>query len=89
MRAKPGVVEALNRILTIEMTAVNQYFLQSEIIRNWGYDHLADRLAASTDAMAVEAAAVFERKSGRKAHWHLTGQCRTFRAASRRRQPFR
>ena len=46
MRAKPGVVEALNRILTIEMTAVSQYFLQSEIIRNWGYDHLADRLRA-------------------------------------------
>ncbi len=46
MRAKPGVVDALNRILTIEVTAVNQYFLQSEIIRNWGYDHLADRLRA-------------------------------------------
>lgn len=46
MRAKPGVVDALNRLLTIEVTAVNQYFLQSEIIRNWGYDHLADRLRA-------------------------------------------
>ena len=46
MKAKPGVVDALNRILTIEITAVNQYFLQSEIVRNWGYDHLADRLRA-------------------------------------------
>ena len=46
MKAKPGVVDALNRILTIEVTAVNQYFLQSEIVRNWGYDHLADRLRA-------------------------------------------
>ncbi len=46
MNAKPGVVDALNRILTIEITAVNQYFLQSAIIRNWGYDHLADRLRA-------------------------------------------
>ena len=26
VKAKPGVVDALNRILTIEMTAVNQYF---------------------------------------------------------------
>ncbi|MCY3601957.1 MAG: bacterioferritin [Chloroflexi bacterium] len=46
MRAKPGIVDTLNRLLTIEVTAVNQYFLQSEIIRNWGYDHLADRLRA-------------------------------------------
>ncbi len=44
MIAKPGVVDALNRILTIEMTAVNQYFLQSEMVRNWGYNLLADRL---------------------------------------------
>lgn len=44
MKAKPGVVDALNRILTIEMTAVNQYFLQSEMVRNWGYNLLADRL---------------------------------------------
>lgn len=46
MKAKPGVVDALNRILTIEMTAVNQYFLQSEMVRSWGYDRLADRLRA-------------------------------------------
>lgn len=46
MRAKPGIVDTLNRLLTIEVTAVNQYFLQSEIVRNWGYDHLADRLRA-------------------------------------------
>ncbi len=44
MKAKPGVVDALNRILTIELTAVNQYFLQSEMVRNWGYGPLADRL---------------------------------------------
>ncbi len=46
MKGKPGVVDALNRMLTIEITAVNQYFLQSEIVRNWGYDRLADRLRA-------------------------------------------
>ena len=44
MKAKPGVVDALNRILTIELTAVNQYFLQSEMVRDWGYGPLADHL---------------------------------------------
>lgn len=43
MKAKPGVIDALNRILTIELTAVNQYFLQSEMVRSWGYGPLADR----------------------------------------------
>jgi len=46
MKAKPGVVDALNRILTIELTAVNQYFLQSEMVRDWGYGPLADHLRA-------------------------------------------
>ena len=44
MQAKPGVIDWLNTILTIELPAVNQYFLQSEMIRNWGYERLADKL---------------------------------------------
>ena len=44
MEAKPGVLDVLNRILTIELTAVNQYFLQSEMVRNWGYGPLAGHL---------------------------------------------
>ena len=44
MQAKPGVVDWLNTILTIELTAVNQYFIQSEMCRNWGFDKLAESL---------------------------------------------
>ena len=44
MQAKPGVIDRLNTILTIELTAINQYFVQSEMCRNWGYDRLADKL---------------------------------------------
>ena len=47
MQAKPGVIERLNTILTIELTAINQYFVQSEMVRNWGYNRLADRLRHS------------------------------------------
>ena len=47
MQAKPGVIERLNTILTIELTAINQYFVQSEMCRNWGYTRLADRLRHS------------------------------------------
>lgn len=37
MKAKDGVVERLNNILTIELTAINQYFIHSEMSNNWGF----------------------------------------------------
>ena len=43
MKAKEGVLELLNQYLTIELTAINQYFLASEMCANWGFDRLHDR----------------------------------------------
>lgn len=40
MQAKEGVVDRLNQLLTNELTAINQYFLQAEICENWGFDRL-------------------------------------------------
>jgi bacterioferritin len=48
MQAKPGVIERLNAILTIELTAINQYFVQAEICRNWGYERLWDKFRHSS-----------------------------------------
>jgi len=42
MRGSDDVVDALNRALTIELTAINQYFCQSKMCANWGYERLAD-----------------------------------------------
>jgi bacterioferritin len=44
MQAKPGVVEHLNTILTNELTAINQYFIQSRMCSHWGYERLAQKL---------------------------------------------
>lgn len=44
MKAKPGVVEALNTILTNELTAINQYFVQARMCQNWGYERLAHHI---------------------------------------------
>ena len=41
MKAKEGVVERLNNILTIELTAINQYFIHSEMASNWGFQRVA------------------------------------------------
>jgi bacterioferritin len=41
MKGDPQVIEALNRALTIELTAINQYFCQAKMCENWGYTRLA------------------------------------------------
>jgi len=42
MKGHPDVIELLNEALTAELTAINQYFLHSRMLRNWGYDRLAE-----------------------------------------------
>ena len=44
MRAKPGVIDFLNQIVTNELTAINQYFIHGAMAKNWGYDRLHDKL---------------------------------------------
>ena len=41
MTGNPMIVDALNRALTIELTAINQYFCQSKMCKNWGFLKLA------------------------------------------------
>ncbi len=37
MKGNPQVIDALNAALTIELTAINQYFIQAKMCKNWGY----------------------------------------------------
>ena len=43
MKAKEGVIDRLNNILTIELTAINQYFVQAEMCKNWGFERTYSR----------------------------------------------
>lgn len=40
MKAKQGVIELLNKVLTADLTAINQYFVHAKMCSNWGYDRL-------------------------------------------------
>ncbi len=48
MKAKEGVVERLNTILTIELTAINQYFVHSEMANNWGFQRIGAMFRANS-----------------------------------------
>ncbi len=37
MQGNPQVIDALNRALTVELTAINQYFCQAKMCKNWGF----------------------------------------------------
>jgi len=41
VRGDPQIIEALNEILTAELTAINQYFIHAKMCENWGYKKLA------------------------------------------------
>jgi bacterioferritin len=41
MQGQTQIIDALNRALTIELTAINQYFVQAKMNKNWGFMKLA------------------------------------------------
>ncbi|HEY8504252.1 MAG TPA: bacterioferritin [Gemmataceae bacterium] len=43
MQGNSKVIEGLNNALTVELTAINQYFCQAKMCQNWGYDRLAKK----------------------------------------------
>ena len=41
MQGDPEIIEALNDVLTAELTAINQYFIHHKMCENWGYKVLS------------------------------------------------
>jgi bacterioferritin len=57
----PQIIEALNEILTAELTAINQYFIHAKMCANWGYQRLAKKKRDESIDEMKDADAVIER----------------------------
>ena len=57
MKGDEKIIETLNELLADELTAINQYMVQSEMCANWGYERLHK---------AVEKRAIDEMKHAEK-----------------------
>ena len=42
MQGDGEVIELLNELLTVELTAINQHFLHAKMLENWGWTELAE-----------------------------------------------
>lgn len=43
MQGDDAIIEALNDVLTAELTAINQYFIHHKMCANWGYSRLSSK----------------------------------------------
>ena len=43
MKGHLEIIDALNAALTVELTAINQYFCQAKMCKNWGFEKLAHK----------------------------------------------
>ena len=44
MKGSETIITALNRMLTNELTAINQYFLHARLLRHWGFHDLGKKI---------------------------------------------
>jgi bacterioferritin len=61
MRGHDEVIELLNEVLTAELTAVNQYFLDAKMLGNWGYERLGAKFREESIDEMKDADALIER----------------------------
>jgi bacterioferritin len=61
MKGHDDIIELLNDVLTAELTAVNQYFLDAKMFDNWGYERLGKRFREESIDEMKDADALIER----------------------------
>jgi len=61
MQGSPRVIDLLNQLLSLELRAINQYFLHYKMCENWGYERMAKRLKQQALAEMTDAEEIMDR----------------------------
>ena len=61
MRGDDRIIELLNGVLTAELTAINQYFLDARMCDNWGYARMAAKFREDSIDEMKDAEALIDR----------------------------
>ena len=72
MKGNAKVLEFLSEALSEELTAINQYFLHSEMCENWGYEFLHEQIRRESIDEMKHAEKLIERILFLEGHPNLT-----------------
>ncbi|MBQ47399.1 MAG: bacterioferritin [Zetaproteobacteria bacterium] len=61
MQGHADVIKGLNEVLTKQLTAINQYFLHARMLKNWGYNQIAEKVWKESIHQMKEAQKVSDR----------------------------
>lgn len=61
MKGNQKIIDGLNKMLTYELTSVNQYFIHSEMYADWGLTKLYERIKHESEDERLHAQAIIKR----------------------------
>jgi len=61
MKGNQNVIDTLNKLLTNELSAADQYFIHSRMYQDWGLEKLFERIKHESEEELEHAAALVER----------------------------
>src|SRR5438045_6935098 len=61
MQGSPRIVDLLNKLLSLELRAINQYFLHYKMCKNWGYERMAAKFRSQSMAEMTDAEEIVDR----------------------------
>jgi bacterioferritin len=61
MQGSPRIVDLLNKLLSLELRAINQYFLHYKMCENWGYERMAAKFRSQSMAEMSDAEEIIDR----------------------------